>query len=46
MVRSRDVLVYLECLAQSSGILGRQLGISIRDDLLRHTKPWVKILEQ
>src|SRR6266702_6696385 len=46
MVHSGDVLAYLECLAESSGILGHKPGISIRDDLLRHTKPWVKILEQ
>ena len=29
MVHSRDVLVYLECLAKSSGILGHKLGILI-----------------
>src|SRR6266702_7116886 len=46
MVCSRDILAYLECLTQSSGILGRKFGISIRDDLLWHTEPWVKILEQ
>src|SRR6266702_1222389 len=46
MVRSGDVLAYLECLAQSSGIFGHKLGVSIRDNLLRHPKPWVKILEQ
>src|SRR6266704_3287600 len=46
MVRSRNVLAYLECLAQSSGIFGHKLGVSIRDNLLWHPKPWVKILEQ
>src|SRR6266571_8586356 len=45
MVRSGDVLAYLECLAQSSGIFGHKFGVSIRDNLLRHPKPWVKILE-
>src|SRR6266702_4530805 len=46
MVCSRDILAYFECLAQSSGILGCKLGISIQDDLLWHPKSWVKILKQ
>src|SRR6266702_169068 len=46
MVRSGDILAYLECLTKSSGILGCKPDISIRDDLLQYTKPWVKILEQ